>query len=158
VFRLPLSGDRKPQSILNSGSSKARLKLSPDGHWIAYQSNESGRYEVYLCSFPALNYKRQVSNGGGVQPLWGKDGKELFYLTLNAKLMAVDVKRDVPPDTSGPKLLFQAPIEGNPVLGQYAATSDGQKFLMLESARAGSGIEQFHIELNWYADLQRKDP
>jgi hypothetical protein len=62
---------------------------------------------LYLRSFPALDQKRQVSNGGGSRPFWRKDGKELFYLTLNAKLMAVDVKSGTPVHTSSPKLLFQ---------------------------------------------------
>jgi len=158
AFRLPLSGAGKPQPILNSDVYKGRLQLSPDGRWIAYQSSESGRNEVYLRSFPGLDQKRQVSNGGGSRPLWRKDGKELFYLTLNAKLMAVDVKSGASIGTGSPKLLFQTPIDGNPVLGQYAVTGDGQRFLIMEIARegAGPGIEQFHIELNWFAELKTK--
>jgi len=70
--------------------------------------------------------------------------------------MTVDVKPGVPLDTATPKLLFQTSIEGNPILRQYAVTADGQKFLVMETARAGSGNEQFHIELNWFADLETK--
>ncbi len=160
AFQLPLTGERKPQPILNSGFYEGRFKVSPDGRWIAYQSTESGKYEVYVRSFPTLDQKRQISSGGGSQPLWRKDGKELFYLTLNAKLMVVDVKSGASLETSNPRLLFQAPVEGNPVLGQYAVTGDGQRFLMIETARAGAGpgIEQFQIELNWFAELKSKGP
>jgi Tol biopolymer transport system component len=158
AFQLALLGRSKLQSILNSGFYKGRFKVSPDGRWIAYQSAESGRDEVYVRSFPTLDHKRQVSTEGGTQPLWRKDGKELFYLTLNAKLMAADVKSGPSLTTSSPKLLFQTPIEGNPRLSQYAVTGDGQRFLiMMEAARAGSGIEQFQVELNWFAELKTKD-
>jgi serine/threonine protein kinase/Tol biopolymer transport system component len=158
AFQLPLSGERKPRSILNSDFYKGRFKVSPDGRWIAYQSTESGKHEVYVSSFPTLDQKRQISSGGGIQPFWRKDGKELFYLTLNTKLMAVDVKSGASIETSNPRLLFQTPIEGNPVLGQYAVTGDGQRFLMIETARAGAGPgnEQFQVELNWFADLKTK--
>ena len=159
AFQLPLSGERKPQSILNSDFYNGRFKVSPDRRWIAYQSTESGKHEVYVRSFPGLDQKRQISSGGGSQPLWSKDGKELFYLTLNAKLMVVDVKSGASLETSNPRLLFQSPVDGNPVLGQYAVTGDGQRFLMIETARVGreSGIEQFQVELNWFAELRTKD-
>ncbi len=159
AFRLPLFGARKPQPILNSSVHHGRLMVSPDGHWIAYQSSESGRNEVYVRSFPALDQKRQVSNRSGSQPLWRKDGRELFYLTLNGTLMAVNVKPGATLETSTPKALFQSSVEGNPALGQYAVTGDGQRFLLMEPVRegAGPGVEQFYIELNWFSELMAKD-
>ena len=104
---------------------------------------ESGRYEIYIRSFPDLDQKRQVSNGGGIQPLWRKNGKELFYLTPNDKLMVVDVKPGVPLNTGSPRLLFQTPIEDNPVLSQYAVTADGQKFLLMETAELEQELNSF---------------
>ncbi len=111
--------------------------------------------ELYVRSFPGLEKKRQISSGGGAQPLWSRDGKELYYLTLNAKLMVLDVRTDATLVTSKPRLLFQTPIDGNPLLGQYAVASDGQRFLMMENARegGGSGTEQFHVVLNWLSAL-----
>jgi len=154
-FRLPLSGKQLPVPLLSSDLLKGRSRVSPDGRWIAYQSTESGKNEVYVRSFPALEEKRQVSSGGGAQPVWGKNGKELYYLTLNAKLMVVDVKSAATIETSKSRQLFQTPIEGNPLLGQYAVASDGQRFLMMENARegGGSGTEQFHVVLNWFSEL-----
>jgi hypothetical protein len=158
VFRLPLSGAPKAQPMFDSASYKGRFAVSPDGRRIAYQSDESGRHEIYVRSYPALDQKRQVSNVSGSQPVWRKDGKELFYLTLDGKMMAVSVKSGASLETGNPQLLFQTSIEGNPNLGQYAAAGDGQRFLIMEPAREGttSGIEQFHIELNWFSQLKNK--
>jgi hypothetical protein len=110
---------------------------------------------VYVRSFPAFDQKRQISKEGGVQPLWRKDGRELFFLSLNARMMAVTIKPGALLESSSPGVLFQSPIEGNPLLSQYAVTGDGQRFLMMETTNgAGSGIEEFHIELNWLAALK----
>ena len=111
-----------------------------------------------MRSYPALDQKRQISNASGSQPLWRKDGKELFYLTLDGKLMAVSVKSGASLETGNPELLFQTPSEGNPNNGQYAVSGDGQRFLFMEPAREGaaSGTEQFHIELNWFSQLKNK--
>ena len=90
LYRLPVSGDVKPQLLHETAFLKDEFRLSPNERWIAYNSRESGRWEVYLASFPSFGGKRQVSNGGGCQPHWRKDGKELFYLDLQGKLMALD--------------------------------------------------------------------
>jgi eukaryotic-like serine/threonine-protein kinase len=133
--------------------------VSPDGRWIAYQSAESGRSEVHVRAFPSLDQERQVSNGGGVQPLWSKDGRELYYLTLNSRLMTVEVKSGATLETGNPRSLFQTPIEGNPLLAQYAVSADGQRFLMMENSQEGAGAagtEQFHVELNWFAPMNAR--
>ena len=142
--------------MLNSSVYKGGSEVSPDGRWIAYHSTESGRSEVYVRSFPALDQKHQISNGGGTQPLWSTGGRELFYLTLNAKLMAVDVGSAASLEISNPKQLFQTPIEGNPALSQYAVASAGQRFLMIANARDGaaSGIEEFHLIINLFSELK----
>ena len=158
AFQLGLSGERKVRPFLPSDFYQGRFKVSPDGRWIAYQSTESGKHEIYLRSFPTLDQKRQVSNGSGRQPLWRKDGKELFYLTLDGKLMTVDVQSGASLETGTPKLLFRTPIEGNPDLGQYAVAANGQRFLIMEPVRegAGSAIEEFQIELNWFSKLNTR--
>ena len=157
-FRLPLAGDRTPQPVQNSEMLKRRSRLSPNGRWIAYQSTESGRNEVYTRSFPEFMDKRQISSGGGAQPLWSKDGKELYYLTLNTRLMSVDVKAggDATLEVGKPRVLFQTPLDGNPLLAQYAASGDGQRFVMMENIREGSppGPEQFHVQLTWFSGVK----
>jgi serine/threonine protein kinase len=92
VWGLPLFGDRKPIAIVENGANNYYAQFSHDGRWVAYASNDSGRYEVYVRSFPAGNGQWQVSTNGGVQPRWRRDGKELFYLALDRKLMAVPVR------------------------------------------------------------------
>ena len=158
-FRLPLLLERKPQPVLNAEVFGGRSRVSPDGRWIAYQSVESGKSEVYVRAFPSLDQERQVSNGGGVQPLWSKDGRELYYLTPNSRLMTVEVKSGATLETGSPRSLFQTPIEGNPLLAQYAVSGDGQRFLMMENFQEGAGAaatEQFHVELNWFAAMNAR--
>jgi len=90
--QLPLAGEQKLLTLMTSEFDKDEPSVSPDERWVAYNSLESGRWEVYLATFPAFTEKRQVSVSGGCQPFWRKDGKELFYLTLTGKLMVADVR------------------------------------------------------------------
>jgi eukaryotic-like serine/threonine-protein kinase len=160
-FRLPLLLERRPQPVLNAEVFGGRARVSPDGRWIAYQSAESGRSEVYVRAFPSLDQERQISNGGGAQPLWSKDGRELYYLTLNTMLVTVEVKSGAKLETGNARPLFQTPIEGNPLLAQYAVSADGQRFLMMENSQEGAGpagAEQFHVESNWFAAMNPRVP
>src|SRR4029077_10698150 len=132
VYRLPLTGERKPELLLENGSGIDEARLSPDGRWIAYDSNESGRWETYVAAFPGFTQQRQVSSDGGGQALWRNDGKELFYLSLDAKIMAVDVKAGSTIETGVPHMLFQTKISVNPNLDLFCVTHDGQRFLVIE--------------------------
>ena len=109
LYRLPLFGSRPPEPLSETLFSRDQFRVSPDGRWIAFNSLESGRWEVYAASFPSFTDKRQVSRNGGGQPLWRNDGKELFYLSLQGKLMAVDTRLGATLETSDPTSLFQAP-------------------------------------------------
>src|SRR5262249_56218270 len=90
AYLLALSGERKPNQLLATPFVQTHFRFSPDGRWIAFDSNESGRHEVYVGSVPSLAERRLVSSAGGVQPIWRNDGKELFYLAPDGKLTAVD--------------------------------------------------------------------
>jgi hypothetical protein len=111
--------------LLKSDFRKFEPHVSPDGRWIAYNSIESGRWEVYVAAFPGFTGKRQVSNNRGVQALWRSDGKEIFYLSLDGKLVAVDVKIAATIQTGVPKPLFQTPLVVVPRFDQYCVTGDG---------------------------------
>src|SRR5438445_2209577 len=87
-----MAGDKKPFPILKTPFSERDAQFSADGHWIAYQSNESGRYEIYVQPFPGPGGKFQISSNGGAQPPWNKNGKEIFYVSLDSKMMAAPVK------------------------------------------------------------------
>lgn len=150
LYRLPLSGSRTPELLLETSFAKDQFHVSPDGRWIAFNSLESGQWEVYVASFPSFIDKRQVSRGGGCQPLWRKDGKELFYLDLRGKLMAVSTTTDATFDAGVPTSLFQAPINVNPGIDQYAVTRDGQRFIFGAARDTAMPIT---VVVNWAAGL-----
>ena len=127
-------------------------QFSPDGKWIAYQSNESGRFEIYVQPFPGPEGKSLISTNGGGQVRWRRDGKELFYIALDGRLMAVPVQ----PASSGqavdsgtPVPLFATPVGGAPqVRQQYIVSSDGQRFLM-KTVTEEAGPSPITVILNW---------
>ncbi len=151
-YKLPL-GDRKPVVLTKSEFDRDNPHVSPDGHWIAYNSLESGRWEVYVAAFPSFNEKRQVSVSSGCQPMWRKDGKELFYRTLEGKLMVVEVKTGSNLQTGVPLLLFQSPANVNPVQSEYAVVDNGKKFLFREPV--GETTTPITVVVNWSAGLKR---
>ena len=120
-----------PQGIIRNS------QFSPDGKWVAYSSNESGAVEIYVRPFPAsTGGKWLVSNGGGRQARWRRDGKELFYVAPNGDMMSVDVKSTAGTlEASTPKVLFHPPILGGQGGGptaawRYDVSRDGQRFLI----------------------------
>jgi Tol biopolymer transport system component len=152
VYQVPVSGGRKPHTLLKTEFSGNAPQVSADGRWVAYYMDESGQLEVYVAAFPSFNQKRQVSNGGGCRPQWRKDGKELFYLSLDGRMMSVDVKGATTIDTSAPKALFQTSIRVDTNNLQYAVSSDGQRFLFGEPINVGSS--PISVVLNWDAGLK----
>ena len=153
---LPLDGDRQPFPFLQTEFEERQAQFSPNGRWLAYISNESGRFEVYVRLFPPAAGKWQVSTGGGEQPRWRRDGKELFYAAPDHTLMALDVKTDAPTLQSGvPKALFGTRIiESGTPGSDYAVTADGQRFL-LNSLIEEASHSPITVVLNWAAGLKR---
>jgi DNA-binding winged helix-turn-helix (wHTH) protein/Tol biopolymer transport system component len=151
LYRLPLSGSRRPELLLETPFQKDQFHVSPDGRWIAFNSLESGRWEVYAAAFPSFTDKRQVSRDGGGQPVWRNDGKELFYLSLQGKLMAVDTTLGASLEASDPAILFQVPISVNPRIDQYAVARDGQRFIFC--APGDSAGQPITVVVNWTAGL-----
>jgi Tol biopolymer transport system component len=153
-------GDRKPFPYLQTQFDEQDGRFSPDGKWVAYVSNESGRDEIYVQAFPPSGAKFQVSSGGGSEPQWRMDGTELFYLAADQMLMAVPVK----PARSGsesfqvglPKALMTVPpaaTAGIP-MRSYAVSNDGQRFLLPNVAGGGTG-PSITVVLNWQAGLKK---
>ncbi len=131
----PLDGSEKPKRFLQTPYNEFRAQISPDGHWIAYVSNESGNDEVMVESFPQPGQRKRVSPEGGAFPEWRPDGRELYYLAPSSghrrKLMVVRVEPGSTFSASRPELLFEAPPLGdNPRRGHYAAFGNGDRFLM----------------------------
>jgi len=155
LYLLPLYGERKPVLLLEKQSPflVGWPQVSTNGQWVAYQSNESGRMEIYVAAFPTFTQKRQVSSGGGFQVLWRKDGREIFYLSPNGKLMSVDVKPGARLEISAPRILFQAPGHPGPGWHNYSVTGDGKKFIFLEPVE--ESVKPFNVVLNWTSGLKR---
>jgi serine/threonine protein kinase len=154
IWILPFFGDGKPYVLLQTPFSEYQGHFAPDGHWLAYTSNESGRDEVYVQSFPPSGGKWQVSTGGGAQPHWRGDGKELFYIAPDRKLMAVDVKFGSTFEISAPKALFQTQIVRYDAPNRYVVNRDGQRFLV------NSPVEELSqtpitVVLNWTSGLKK---
>ena len=151
---VPRHGDRKPVPFLATTFNEFQAQISPDGRWIAYASDESGVWEVYVQSFPMPGTKRAVSSGGGSEPQWRGDGKELFYLAADGTLMSVDVQAASDLRVSRRRPLFRTPI---PISGEmysrrnhYVPTSDGERFLMNAPERPQGSVT---IVVNWRAAL-----
>lgn len=151
-YRTPFENP-KPEELFKTTYSKDAPHLSPDERWISYCSDESGRWEVYIASYPAFQDKRQVSNNGGVQGMWRKDGKELYYLSLDGALMAVPVKLGTPLDTGAPQTLFQTRIAVSVTADQYAPFDGGSKFLLMEQVEARS--QPVTVIVNWPATIRK---
>jgi serine/threonine protein kinase len=155
----PLSGDRKPYPYLQTQFEEQDGQFSPDGKWVAYSSNESGQYEVYVQSFPPSGAKFPISSGGGSEPQWRNDGKELFYLVADQTLMAtaVELGRSASePFWAGlPKPLINVPPAST--IGRtrrsYAVSNDGQRFLITDVGRVGNA-SPLTVVLNWQARLK----
>ncbi|PYT06299.1 MAG: hypothetical protein DMF60_09660, partial [Acidobacteria bacterium] len=135
VWVLPLAGDRRPIPFLQTEANETEARLSPDGRWMTYGSDESGGYQVYVQSFPAGGGKRQISTKGGVGPHWRCDGKELFYYAADGKLMAVEVNgganSGVGFEAAAPQALFEFRSgAGLTYVAPYTVTKDGQRFLL----------------------------
>ena len=150
-----LAADPQPEEFLDSPALEVQGQFSPDGKWIAYTSDESGSPEVYVRHFPDTGVKRQISTRGGAQGRWRHDGRELYYLTLDGKLMAVDIKASsssIEPGT--PQLLFNTGITGSPVarMNHYLVTRD-QRFLINRSAEDENSAP-ITVVLNWNSARQ----
>ena len=145
----PRAQGRKPELLLKTEFAKDSPIVSKDGKWVAYQSNESGRMEIYVAAFPTFIEKRQVSKDGGVEARWRNDGKELFYLSLDDKVMSVDIKATNELEAGAPKMLFQTPMQQ----GNYCVTGDGKRFLIGEPVEEDS--KPLTVVQNWTAGLKR---
>ncbi len=153
----PLSGDAKKTSFLASPANEVQARFAPNGRWLAYASDESGKFEVYVRPFPAASGQRLISVAGGMQPEWRRDGNELFYISADRKLMAVPVTTEGTTFSSGvPRALFdvQMPEQAPPYPTDYAVAMDGQRFLV------NTVVDQpvrpaLNVIVNWAAELKK---
>jgi Tol biopolymer transport system component len=149
-----LAGGKVIPILEKMEAARRQLQLSPDGKWIAYVSDESKqRTEVYVQSFPPTGIKRQISTTGGVQPRWRNDGRELFYIAEDGKLMAVPVKTGATFEFGSPSGLFEPPVPQGPDGQGYEVSLDGLRFLF-RTVPVGEKTAPITIVTNWLAALK----
>jgi len=152
LWLLPLSGDHKPVPFLKSGFNEFQGQVSPDSKWIAYTSDESGRIEIYVQSFPVAGARWLVSNGGGNFARWRRDGKELFYRALGGKLMAALVRNAARGLEFGtPAALFRISEPQGQFSYAYDVAPDGQRILALVPAQVAGDRASLTVVINWDA-------
>ena len=151
IWVLPLFGDRKAFPYLQNEFNETWAKLSPNGQWLAYTSNESRRNEIYVQTFPEPGGKWQISTSGGINPIWSRDGRELFFIAADGKMMAVDVKESGGRFSPGlPKALFDAGL--TPDAG-YDVGKDG-RFLIPRNVEQAASVP-LTVVVNWTAGLKK---
>ena len=159
LWALPMvQADAKPVSLLKTQFVEAVPRVSPDGRWLAYTSDESGTFESYVRPFtpeaPAgTGAKWLVSKGGGALPLWRPDGKELFYLALTNQVMAVDIDTSKGFQAGTPRRMFTSPVLTGPTV-RWDVSPDGKRFLFAAPPSA-SHVIPFTVVLNWAAGLRK---
>jgi Tol biopolymer transport system component len=151
--------DRKLLPFLQTPFNEAVPRFSPDGRWLAYISDESGRYEIYVQSYPGPGGKWQISTEGGTEPAWNGNGRELFYRNGD-KMMAVDITTQPGFAAGTPRMLFEGRYERAPFPStNYDVSPDGQRFLMLKpNESADAAPTQINVVLNWFEELKRRVP
>jgi Tol biopolymer transport system component len=153
IWALPMDGSGEAFAVMQSDFAEVRPYISPDGRWLLYNSNESGKMEVYVTQFPGPGGKWQVSTNGGTEALWSADGSEIFYLDASQNLMTVPVSTDGTFRAGMPERLFEAELFPWVGRNRYLVTDDGQRFLML-SPISGESVRPISVVLNWHADLE----
>lgn len=148
---------RKTRPLLHTQFNEETPMISQDGHWLAYASDESGKFEIYVQPFPGLGRKWQISTEGGKEPLWSRNGKELFYRNGD-KMIAVDITTNPNFSAGTSKLLFQGQYASTNNRSSYDVAPDGQRFLMVKPAEQDSSVMQISVVLNWSEELKRKAP
>ncbi len=164
IYALPLDRDRRPVPVVQTKFSEGSPKFSMDGRWLAYASDESGRSEVYVVAFPGPGPKQQISKVGGTDPVWRRDGKELFYRSGNQMLVAeITVTAKDTITASKPKVLWEGTYlagagsscgMAGPTSANYDVTADGERFIMIKDSTEYAGCSLLRVVSNWSRGLK----
>ncbi len=162
IWTLRLGGE--PEPFLESPYSEMWPAFSPDGRWLVYGSNQSGRNEIYVTPYPGLGPKIQISIDGGISPAWAPNGRELFFRRLpdskgRAPMMAVDIATEPEFSVGIARELFTGDFGAASPIRGYDITPDGKKFLMVKvGPRPVEPVTHLHVTLNWFEELKRLVP
>jgi eukaryotic-like serine/threonine-protein kinase len=168
IWVLPLRGDRQPRPVVKTAAPEGAAKFSPDGKWLLYSSMESGRPEIYVQAWPGPGAKIQISSDGGTDPMWRRDGREIFYRN-ETRMMAVPVGVGGSAFSAGkPQVLWTG---GDYFHGlssscgwrgtsrtSYDVSADGERFLMIKDADANLYATKIAVIVNWVEELKRMAP
>jgi hypothetical protein len=152
---LTLDGESRSHPFLHTPFFEGGGVVSPDGLFLAYVSNESGRNEIYVRTFPRSEGKWPISSEGGVQPVWARSGREIFYRNAD-KMMAVPIEPGSPFRAGKPALLFEGSFHSAefPTGLYYDVAPDGERFVMVQETMP----TQIHVVQNWFSELERLVP
>ncbi len=153
IWTLTMDGDElKPRPVVKTPFNETAAVFSPDGRWVAYQADESGRFEIYVRPFDGTGSKYQISTEGGTEPVWAPDGRELFFRNGD-KMMVVNINLHPEFNVSKPNLLFKGWYSTNRIAANYDISPDGQKFLMIRGEQ--TAVTEIKVILNWAEELKR---
>jgi hypothetical protein len=154
----PGASTAAPRPFIATRFNEGQSKFSPDGRFVAYVSDESGQNEVYVVPYPGPGGKSQVSRGGGTLPRWNRNGRELFYLSEDGKLMSVAVETAPAFRADAPRVLFDDPqIMQRPGF-PYDVSPDGTRFIVIRADAGGEGVRaqsELRVVVNWIDELER---
>jgi Tol biopolymer transport system component len=150
---LPLAGESKPRTIINTPYQIRSFRFSPDGRWVAYHSNQGGRFEIWVASYPSFGEKRQMSNGGigPSAPVWRRDGKAIFFVAPDKTVMSVELKTGTRLAARSPVPLFKLPS----ISAALAVAADGKRFLVAEDDQRAQE-PQIRVVVNWVAQSMHR--
>ena len=158
IWVMRLDGDRTPRHLFGAPAGEADGQISPDGRWVAYEAPVSSRLEIFVSPFPGPGPRHQISTHGGMEPLWSRDGRELFF-TSGTQLTAVHVAPGAAFSASAPHLVhsgrFLKSINGNT---SWNMTPDGARFLRIQNVEPEQDITRLEVVLNWFAELTPRVP
>ena len=159
LFSLPTTGSPELRTLTETPANIDSAHFSPDGKWVAYGLNESGTYEVWVAAFPEFDRRQRVSAHGGGQPFWRFDGTELYYLSMDGKMMSVSITgaKTPSPEFGAPKFMFQSPIpQPLMTIDQYAVSKDGKRFLFLKPRTDQlNTTAPITVVVNWQSGLKK---
>ena len=166
LLKAPYLGQKPPgmkpekfaPGIISTPGIEFEPVFSPDGEWIAYISDETGQYEIYVQPFPQAGLRYQLSSGGAIFPVWSPDGSTVYYRRLNSRdWMAVDIRTSPEFAKEAPRVIFQGEYLQTPGRS-FDVSADGQRFLVMKGSETPSGPTQLNVVTNWFEELKRKVP
>ena len=149
-----MTEDGESEPILATPAIETNAEIAPDGRWMAYQSDESGRPEIYVCEFPGGGSRQRVSINGGTEPRWNPNGGELFYRE-GSKMMAIDVETRASLAWNAPRMLFESE---DLTEHRYDVSADGERFVMIDKSVAKLPPTELVLVQNWAEELKRLVP